>query len=252
MPINSMAVYRRFETSCQPFYANDIVGIIENHLERVSAMGAATSKPARRGRPPLKSGEAKRASFNTRLRNVLKEHLEESARAAGRSLSEEIESRLERSFDRTESLGGREYEALFQMMAAAARVIEARLGRSPFSDPMASGVARNAWQQIIHNLTCNPLEGELVKENLRITDEMINLKLPSFPSPKVVGLGVGADEWSHDKEENIEQYKKAVVQYERQMIEYKVKLESLGQKLLEFTDVANEAAKSGLSFPEHR
>jgi len=182
----------------------------------------------------------------------LKEHLEESARAAGRSLSEEIETRLERSFDRTESLGGLEYEALFQMMAAAARVIEARLGRSPFSDPMASAVARNAWRQIIHNLTSNPLEGEIVAEQLRIIDEMINLKLPSFPSPKVVGLGVGADEWARDKEQNNDQYLKAITQYNRQMLEYEIKLKSLSQKLLEFADVANEAAKGGLSFPEHR
>jgi hypothetical protein len=67
------------------------------------------------------------------------------------------------------------------------------LGESPFSDPVASGVARNTWRQIIHNLTSNPLEGE---EQLRITDEMIYLKPPSFPpSPKSVGLGVGLDEW---------------------------------------------------------
>jgi hypothetical protein len=252
MPFNPMAVYKMFETSCQPFFAYDIVGIIEKHRERVSAMGAATSKPARRGRPPLKSGEAKRASFNTRLRNALKEQLEESARAAGRSLSEEIESRLERSFDRAESLGGLEYEALFQMMAAAARVIEARLGRSPFSDPMASAVARNAWRQIIHNLTSNPLEGEIVKGQLRITDEMINLKPPSFPSPKVLGLGVGDDERVREKEKNIDQYRKELDQYEHRMLEYKTKLENFSQKLLEFGDVANEAAKNGLLFPKHR
>jgi hypothetical protein len=38
-------------------------------------------------------------------------------------------------------------------------------------------------------------QGEIVKEQLRITDEMINLKPPSFPQvPKGVGLGVGFDE----------------------------------------------------------
>ncbi len=247
-----MAVYKRFETSCQHFLPTILKALSRTIENQFSAMGAPTSKQARRGRPPLKSGEAKRASFNTRLRNALKEHLEESARAAGRSLSEEIETRLERSFDRTESLGGLEYEALFQMMAAAARVIEARLGRSPFSDPMASAVARNAWRQIIHNLTSNPLDGEIVAEQLRIIDEMINLKLPSFPSPKVAGLGVGADEWARDKEQNNDQYLKAITQYNRQMLEYEIKLKSLSQKLLEFADVANEAAKSGLSFPEHR
>jgi hypothetical protein len=52
----------------------------------------------RRGRPPLPLGEAKRSSFNTRLRAVLKTRLQQAAADEGRSLSEEIEFRLERSF----------------------------------------------------------------------------------------------------------------------------------------------------------
>jgi Arc-like DNA binding domain len=204
-------------------------------------------KPARRGRPPLKSGEAKRASFNTRLRNALKEHLEEAARSAGRSLSEEIEFRLERSFDRSESLGGSEYEALFQMMAAAARVIEVRLGKSPFCDPEASATARNAWRQIIYNLTFNPLEGDAFKENTSIVDEMTNLEPPARPGP--VGFGMGFDELAREKED---QYRKELDEYEHQKLVYKMKLESFHQKLLELLDVANEAAEAGLALPEHR
>jgi Arc-like DNA binding domain len=253
MPCDSPAVYETFKNSLQAIFADYIVGIISNNRERVSSMGAATSKPARRGRPPLKSGEAKRASFNTRLRNALKEHLEESARAAGRSLSEEIESRLERSFDRTESLlGGREYDALFQMMVAAARVIEARLGKSPFSDPEASAVARNAWRQIIHNLTSNPLEAEIVTEELRILDEMTNLKPPALPSPKVYLGFSGFDQISRNSAENMDQYLEEQSRYENQILEYQEKLKKISQKMLEFADVANEAAKNGLSFPKHR
>ena len=52
-----------------------------------------------RGRPPLAPGKAKRASFNTRLRPSLKVVLEAAATQQGRSLSEEIEFRLERSLD---------------------------------------------------------------------------------------------------------------------------------------------------------
>jgi hypothetical protein len=52
----------------------------------------------RRGRPP-KAGVPKRGSFNTRIRDSVKARLEDAAREAGRSLSEEIETRLERSFD---------------------------------------------------------------------------------------------------------------------------------------------------------
>lgn len=209
-------------------------------------MGAAPSQPVRRGRPPLKAGEAKRASFNTRLRNALKERLEDSARSAGRSLSEEIESRLERSFDRTESLGGQEYEALFQMMAAAARVIEARLGNSPFAHPVASAVARNAWRQIIHNLTFNPLKAEIVIDQIRIIDEMTSIKAPPFPTRK--GIGVGYDEWARE----LEQYQKTIDRYERQFAEYKERLESLSRKLLNLSELANEAAETGLSFPDRR
>ena len=57
-----------------------------------------TKTKPRRGRPPIKSGKPKRASFNTRLRDETKRGLEAAAEASGRSLSEEIEFRLEQSF----------------------------------------------------------------------------------------------------------------------------------------------------------
>ncbi len=53
--------------------------------------------PKRRGRPPLPPGKGKRASFTTRMTPRLKETLEGSAKANGRSLSEEIEHRLQLS-----------------------------------------------------------------------------------------------------------------------------------------------------------
>src|SRR6516162_1316632 len=58
----------------------------------------------RRGRPPLDPQKAKRASFNTRLRPALKVALEAAAEKQGRSLSEEIESRLERSLEEERQL----------------------------------------------------------------------------------------------------------------------------------------------------
>ncbi len=51
----------------------------------------------RRGRPPLKDGAPKRASFSTRLRDETKRRLEKKAEESLRSLSEEIEFRLEQS-----------------------------------------------------------------------------------------------------------------------------------------------------------
>lgn len=48
----------------------------------------------RRGRPPLPAGQAKTAAFNTRLRPQLHRELTQAAERSGRSLSEEIEWRL--------------------------------------------------------------------------------------------------------------------------------------------------------------
>ena len=51
----------------------------------------------RGGRPPMTPGQAKRGTFATRLRPHLKARLEKAALENGRSLSEEIEVRLEES-----------------------------------------------------------------------------------------------------------------------------------------------------------
>jgi hypothetical protein len=57
-------------------------------------LSAATN---RGGRPPMTPGQAKRGTFATRLRPQLKARLEKAALENGRSLSEEIEVRLEES-----------------------------------------------------------------------------------------------------------------------------------------------------------
>lgn len=59
----------------------------------------------RPGRPP-QHGEVKRAFFQTRIRESLKQRLEANAAEQGRSLSEEIELRLERSYDRIDAQFG--------------------------------------------------------------------------------------------------------------------------------------------------
>ena len=58
----------------------------------------------KRGRPTLPDEKAKRAVFNTRLRAELKTALEAAAKRQGRSLSEEVEFRLERGLDRERNL----------------------------------------------------------------------------------------------------------------------------------------------------
>jgi plasmid stability protein len=72
---------------------NDIV--VDNSTEE-GDRSTMTDHPLRRGRP-RKDGETKRSFFNTRLRDSLKLRLQSSAAQVGRSLSEEVERRLEKS-----------------------------------------------------------------------------------------------------------------------------------------------------------
>jgi len=127
---------------------------------------------SKRGRPPLKAGAAKRASFNTRLREAVKERLEKEASDAGRSLSEEIEFRLERSFERERTLQellevrfGPELARLLITIGRDATSEVARAGssfkdiHSPWLDDPA---AFNAAQRAIENALAivNPSNGE--------------------------------------------------------------------------------------------
>jgi hypothetical protein len=64
-----------------------------------------------RGRPPRTPGEAKRSQFNTRVRPSLKAALDAAAQTNRRSVSEEVEARLEQSLLLETILGGR--DALF-------------------------------------------------------------------------------------------------------------------------------------------
>lgn len=62
-----------------------------------------TDTPKRRG-PPLKaSSERKRNSLTFRARDALRTRLEEAAKDNGNSVSEEIENRLSKSFERQEA-----------------------------------------------------------------------------------------------------------------------------------------------------
>ena len=82
----------------------------------------------RRGRPSLPSDQGKRAHFTTRLRTGLKKSLEAEAANAGRSLSEEIEFRLERSFADQDALneafGGAHNLAVMRVAGTAIAAIE--------------------------------------------------------------------------------------------------------------------------------
>lgn len=75
------------------------------------------------------TGDAKRHPLNMRTTKAVRDKLEAAAGANGRSLAQEVEARLERSFQEEAGFGGPEMRRLVFLMAAAfATAARARSG----------------------------------------------------------------------------------------------------------------------------
>lgn len=139
----------------------------------------AASPKAKRGRPPLKAAERRRHVLSIRLRDENRKKLEELAALSERSVSEEVEVRLERSFQSQslrrevlEMMFGQRGAALAFMIGLAAREIGAAIGPDGpenawdvgnwIDDPTAFDEIAQAINTIVEGL--RP-EGEPVKPN---------------------------------------------------------------------------------------
>ncbi len=91
------------------------------------------SKP-KMGRPPLPPNKRRGASMGFRPTPTIRAELEEAARANGRSMSHEVEARLERSFL---EFGKEETFLVAQLLAKAIQTIEAVTGKNWMDDPEA-------------------------------------------------------------------------------------------------------------------
>jgi hypothetical protein len=111
-----------------------------------------------RGRPPKPAGEAKRAFFNTRLRASTKDALDSAAAERGRSLSEEIEARLDESIDRDARYGGPLGRGFMEMVGAVIEHVYHRTGKSWLDDDMAYSGTLLAFQGMLGRLGAKSAE----------------------------------------------------------------------------------------------
>ncbi len=99
----------------------------------VSTKGGQGNK-RKPGRPPAGPYEGKRKTLSTRITPELRDKLEAASKASGRSLSQEIELRLDRSFETDvqlhEAFGGEHLYALARMIAAILALIESTSGKT--------------------------------------------------------------------------------------------------------------------------
>jgi plasmid stability protein len=103
---------------------------------------ATKPKATHRGRPPLSPEQRKRNNVTLRLRDELKQQLEARADASGRSLSEEMEFRLENSLkyehvaaDIYRSFGGLENFAVARVLSEVTKALETTSGEDWRKNP---------------------------------------------------------------------------------------------------------------------
>mgnify|MGYP001462044726 CR=1 FL=1 len=165
----------------------------------MSKIAKGVERKRGRGRPPLSPGQAKRSSFNTRIRPEIKKLLEREARKAGRSLSEEIEYRLEGSLqneqERYEEFGGRNGYELCRLFAVMGNQVSRTTGKSWVEDLNTFTATRGLWGKFTNEIFNGKIKPIVIKSWIKdgndLAESEFNKLLElSFPNT-----------WSSDQKE---------------------------------------------------
>jgi hypothetical protein len=109
----------------------------------------ARKKQSRIGRPPKHEGERLSKNRTFRVRGTLDEQLETAAQKAGRSVSEEIERRLDDSLRIEELYGGPHLSATFRLLAANLALVKAKFGERWAESDSALSQLSAAFAEVI-------------------------------------------------------------------------------------------------------
>lgn len=114
-------------------------------------MPAATKKTrAKPGAKPQGPYEGKSKTITTRITPLTRRRLEEAAESAGRSLSQEIEFRLERSFDREDGIGGPRTAAVLRRLGHLAEASQSE--RHWLDDDATFNAVVDWWNRTLRDM----------------------------------------------------------------------------------------------------
>lgn len=229
---------------------------------------ATKRRPGAKPKGPITD---KRRAFTTRITEEMRERLEQAAAESGRSISQETELMLESAFERDIAFhamfGSAELNSLFKMLAAAADIVDERMGKSWKSDYETFVAMKTAWEKLI-----NGLRPDLKAEDRTVLAEVREADPGPSPTPPTRSANLAALEYraSHDTEPGLlgmggplaPEERETLEAYEREEGEYKAKIavwdeqrnreRQLLQKLLDGWDrtkkVGEQAADEAL-FP---
>jgi hypothetical protein len=184
-------------------------------------MAKQLAEKKKRGRPTLPADEGKRFPLNMRTTKELRDRLESAAARTGRSLAQEVESRLEASFltedVKWEEFGGSEKHQIFRLMSAAAETIESRKSRPWLTDEIAAIAVNAAWIILASQLLPIPVLKEVRKDFEDATPTPLIPDVPEHPElPDIMAKPLPV-KLSNDDKSKIANYNAAVADYQKKV-----------------------------------
>jgi hypothetical protein len=141
----------------------------------------------RRGPRPKGEFEDKRRTLSTRITEETREHLEQARASTGRSLSQEIEFRLEQSFKSdqvlAEVLGGTRAFEIFRQLSLVAKDIEREMSEREVvgkwtDDFRVFAAVIGAWEGMLPALAPEPTQEMLSEDEMRSRPTKPTSQLP--------------------------------------------------------------------------
>ena len=155
-----------------------------------------TAKKRGRGRPKLAPGEGKRYPLSLRTTREIRELIEREAITSGRSLAQEAEYRIQKSFLderlKYEEFGGPSLYWFMKTLAVGARATAERLGGT-FEDSNIRPEAINAIEKLLqtlkeHEHLAEP-KGKVAAEVAQEAAEALEAQLLGFPGLFQISIG---------------------------------------------------------------
>ena len=195
-------------------------------------MAKKPSKP-KMGRPLLPPGKRRGASMGFRPTPGIRGKLEEAAKANGRSMSQEVEHRLERSFEEDEARGGRKTNDVLKVMGSVAAQIQTRKGKT-VADWQTGLTVGHAWKRLIHDWLPKP-PAEWIAEASWLSDAMSDA--PERPKEPIRG-GLLVPRAS---EEEWEAYRKRLQKYQKNLETFLIEYD---EHMAAFRKIQDEVKKA--------
>lgn len=161
------------------------------------------TRKRKRGRPPLPATEGKRSTLAFRVTKKTRQQLDKAAKQSGRSLSQETELRLERSFQdeeaRYQTFEDKATYRLMKLLATVKGLVEGQTGKSMNSDKRTFDAVKTAIDSVLSGFTPKP-SGDMSAKTGRDARRRIGMIIIEELESRQIGEAAAQALWQHLEE----------------------------------------------------